>query len=65
MQTPVWTPVQALTHLLNDEEIAVCAVVYRRKGENSPRVTCSSMKPMEVYFFGGALQEFAWGRMVE
>jgi hypothetical protein len=65
MKTSKWTPVQALTQLLNDEEIAVCAVIYRRKGEFSPRVTCSSMNPMEVYFFGGALQEFAWGRMTE
>ena len=64
LNTPKWSADQALIQVQNDDP-EVVAIVYRRKGSNNPIITCSSMKPMEVYFFGGALQAVAMKRMRE
>ena len=62
LMTKKWSPQQALLSVENDEP-AVCAIIYRKKGSDEPLVTASTMTPMELYFFGGALQAYAFSQM--
>jgi len=64
LNTPKWSAEQALIHVQNDDP-EVVSIIYRKKGSDNPIVVCSTMKPMEVYFFGGALQGLAMNRIRE
>ena len=53
------TPHQAIIQLNDDIEVGEIdqiAIVYIRKGEYNPRLTCSSMTPSDMNFLGFALQ---------
>ena len=66
LDTGDWSPRQALLKAMGDEEqIDYVAVAYVRKGEEFPRLTCSSMKPLEMNFLGFALQSYALETMKE
>ena len=54
------TPQQAL--LQAEEELGTMdhvAVVYMLEGEDVPRLTCSSMHPVDLNFLGTALQHYS------
>lgn len=54
------SPRQALLQAdLECEEMAHVAIVYMRKGELHPRLTCSSMQPTDMNFLGVALQHYS------
>jgi len=56
------TPQQALLQLGEDVDVGnidQVAIVYIRKGENAPRLTCSSMSPSDMNFLGFALQHYS------
>jgi hypothetical protein len=47
------------------DEMESVAIVYFRRGEDVPRLTCSSMPPMELNFLGTALQHYSMRFMRE
>jgi len=53
---------QALEHA---DEMECVAIVYLPKDSDLPLLTFSSMKPMELNFFGSALQHFAFQEIGE
>lgn len=54
------TPEQALLHAQKDsEDMEYVAIAYILKGEDHPRLTCSSMQPIDVHFLGTAVQNYA------
>ncbi len=66
LDTGKWTPQQALLQAEGDvDDMTQCVVLYMKKGEETPRVTASSMGPVDLHFFGFALQTFACERMKE
>ncbi len=66
LDTGTWNPVQALL-IAQKEEIGMrcVAIAYMNNDEDFPRLTCSSMKPTDMYFLGGALQHYALEAMKE
>lgn len=55
-----WNPEQALLEAMKDvERMEQVCVVYIREGEDTPRITTSSMQPVDYHFMGTALQHFA------
>ena len=60
LNTKSWSPDQAILQAQGIQEDMKCvAIAYMQKGEEFPRLTCSSMKPVDMYFLGGALQQYA------
>jgi hypothetical protein len=56
----VKTPCQALLQVQEDvDDIDQVAIIYIRKGEDSPRLTCSTMQPVDMNFLGFALQNYS------
>ena len=54
------TPQQALLQAQDQEEDMDCvAIVYLSKGEDCPKLTCSSMNPVDINFLGFALQNYS------
>ena len=54
------TPQQALLSAEQDlDDILHLAIIYVKKGEYTPRLTISDMDVKDLYFLGGAIQEFA------
>ena len=54
------TPQQALLQAEDDIEAMECvAIVYIKEGEDTPRLTCSSMNPVDINFLGFALQNYS------
>jgi hypothetical protein len=54
------TPQQALLQAQDQEEDMECvAIVYLSKGEDCPKLTCSSMNPVDINFLGFALQNYS------
>jgi len=54
------SPQQALLQAQEEvEEMEHVAIVYMRKGELTPRLTCSSMYPMDMNFLGVAVQQYS------
>jgi len=66
LDTGEWSPTQALLKAMGDKEnMEFVAIAYIRKDESFPRLTCSSMKPIEMNFLGFALQSYALDTMKE
>lgn len=61
-QTPQQAILNAETELSDMEQVAV---VYIRKGEHHPRLTCSSMTPADMNFMGVALQHYSMKFLLE
>ena len=56
----VKTPYQALLQVQEEvDDIDQVAIIYIRKGEDSPRLTCSTMQPVDMNFLGFALQNYS------
>ena len=56
----VKTPQQALLQATKEvDNIDQIAIIYMRKGEDSPRLTCSTMQPVDMNFLGFALQNYS------
>lgn len=53
------TPQQALLTAGNVEDMEHVAIVYMVKGEETPRLTCSDMQPVDMNFLGTALQHYS------
>ena len=54
------TPQQALLQATEElDEMDCVAIVYLTKGGDCPRLTCSSMNPVDVNFLGFALQNYS------
>ncbi len=47
------------------DEMEHVAIIYMRKGEDVPRLTCSSMQPVDMNFLGAALQHYSMRYMRE
>jgi hypothetical protein len=58
------TPQQALLSV-DEAEMQYVAIVYVRKGEYTPILTISDMDVKDLYFLGGAIQEFALNEIRE
>ncbi len=57
LNTGKWSPAQALLEAQNiQDEMSQCAIVFIEKDEDIPRLIYSSMKPVDMYFLGGAVQ---------
>jgi hypothetical protein len=66
LDTGTWSPSQALLRAQSDQdEMEHVAIVYVKKDENFPRITCSSIKPVEMNFLGFALQQYSLEHMKE
>ena len=66
LNTKSWSPSQALLQAQGVQEGMRCvAIAYIAKDEEFPRITCSSMKPVDMYFLGGAIQQYALETMKE
>ena len=66
LPTDKQSPQQVLLNAENElDDIEQIAVVYIRKGEQSPRLTCSSMSPSDLNFLGAALQHYSMKFLVE
>lgn len=60
LPTGKWNPSQALYEALNEaDEMEHVAIVYMRRGDIVPRLTCSSMLPVDMNFLGTALQHYS------
>ena len=56
------TPQQALLQATAEvDDIDQIAIIYMRKGEDSPRLTCSTMQPVDMNYLGFALQHYSVG----
>ena len=54
------SPQQAILEVESDiSEMESVAIVYIRKGELHPRLTCSSMLPVDMNFLGLALSQYS------
>ena len=59
-----WTPQQALLEATGQQEnMSKCVVLYMEKGDEMPKLTCSSMSPVDLHFLGFALQNYATKNM--
>jgi len=59
-------PRQALLHAESDvSNMEQVAIVYMRRGEMHPTLTCSSMMPVDLHFLGMALQMHAMKYLTE
>ena len=58
--SPQQALLQAEVELGNMEYVAI---VYMLKGEEVPRLTCSSQSPMELNFLGTAIQHYSLGHL--
>ena len=66
LNTGKWTPQQCLLEAVSQEDtMEMCVVVYMVKGEDCPRLTCSSMCPSDMNFLGFALQSYSLRSMKE
>ena len=62
----ILSPQQALLQAEEElENMEYVAIVYTLKGEDLPRLTCSSQSPMELSFLGTAIQHYALGHLRE
>jgi hypothetical protein len=60
LDTGTWNPEQALLEAQHHQDSMRCvAIAYIEKDEEFPRLTCSSMKPIDIHLLGVALQEYA------
>ena len=54
------TPQQALLQAQEEvDSMEAVAIVYLVKDQDSPRLTCSSMNPIDINFLGFALQNYS------
>ena len=66
LDTGTWNPSQAILQAQGgQDDMRVCAIAYIEEGEEMPRLTCSSMKPIELHLLGVALQQYALESMKE
>ncbi len=66
LKTGKWSPIQALLEAQSiQDDMSEVVVVFMRKGEDIPRFIHSSMRPVDMYFFGGGIQAHAFGLMKE
>jgi len=65
LNTGTWSPAQALLEAQSVEDMEHVVIAYLIKGEDAPRLTCSSMKPDKIHFLGSCVQHYALGQLTE